>query len=196
MARYLRWEKELIASHMIAVMMAVDQMADRLAAGGLLGCGDESFALQRISQRIEDQQRIFSDEKAGVGNPSIEPAGAALLLVRVDVRRELPQFRIPCGNDRIAFVDWRKRCDRRAEDARRGFVLARRYLPPKFIQAVRSDEPGSQSQPRPSGARHCFAPAKSLTLKLFFFRHDSSSNFPRQKCDFVSSFRLQTGIST
>src|ERR1700722_19914541 len=125
MARNLRGQKELIAGHMIPVMMAVNQMADRLAAGGLLGCGHEGFALQRISQSVEDQQRIFSDEKSGVGDSSIQVTGAALLLVGVHVWRELLEFGIPAGHHRVATVYRGKLLDGRAKDPRRGFIDTR-----------------------------------------------------------------------
>ena len=103
-------------------------------------------------------------------------AGAALLLVRVDVRRKLPQFGVPAGHHRVAIVNRRKLLDGSAEDARRGFIDARLPFAPKFFQAARPDEPGSHPKPGPAGARHHFAPAQSVTLKFFFFRHESSSN--------------------
>ena len=53
MAQNLRRQEELVSGYVVAVVMRVNQLRDRLAARGLLGCCKERFGLQRKSQSIQ-----------------------------------------------------------------------------------------------------------------------------------------------
>jgi len=52
-AQNLRRQEELVAGHMVAVVVRVDQLGDGLAARGLLGSGKERFGLQRKAKSIQ-----------------------------------------------------------------------------------------------------------------------------------------------
>jgi hypothetical protein len=110
MTKDFRMREELVAVHVIAVMVRVHETAEILA-GGPHRCGDESSGRHGTLRSVDGKQVVLTSDHPGIGNAGRRYIGAAGLSIRVDVRSEFPQLAVPTWRHWISRIRCRKgRC--------------------------------------------------------------------------------------
>jgi hypothetical protein len=135
--------KKLIAIHVIAVMVRVDQATEGLVAGCLAGRGEKGLGMERRSVRVDGQQVVFADDEAAVRDALVCLAWTAALDVREHVGSELPELGFPARDLRKSGIWWRGGGDRNLCLEPRGGSQALHH--------------GSESNGRPGAATDCLS---------------------------------------
>ena len=153
----------LVAAHMIAVVVSVDQVAERFI-GDFPDGSDEVLRMNRPSRGIDHQHTVVADYDACVGNALVGDARAVPLDVGVDVGRELPKLGLPARDLRES------RIRRRWYYRGRG-CWGLRGLRPKARQTAFASQSQEKHEYCTRHAHDCFPATEPCDIRVVRLRH-------------------------